>query len=891
MNRKPSMLRPGIRRLLGLDVARREVFARELEDELQLHLDLRAEQLRKQGLSAEAAMAEARVRYGAIHQATREIHQHARRKEQRMQWRIALGSLTQDVRYALRTLGRSKAWTSVAVLTLALGTGANTAVFSVVNDLLFDPLRYPEHDRLTFISRVNTKSGFEMTPTMSQLAAWKAARSFALMEGVGAEDQTMIAQGAEPSMMHVGMISPTFMKLAGANVLLGRPIRAGDTVSGAPPVVLLSEHVWRTRFGAAQDVIGRSLRLAETDRTIVGVMPDRVRVASFSTESTDLWTPFPRKAFLAGPIVGRLAPGVTIATAQQELQAIANGLAKQDGTVGGTQFDVTLRSPGSRGSTRSSIFLIAGAVSLLLLIACANVAHLLLARGSTRERELSIRAALGAGRGRIVRQLVTECMILALAGCVAGLVIGALALKAIIAVRPESMGELANVRIDRRVLLGAVAISALSGLMFGVIAGYGGRGTRNFDSLRGSVASTVDRKRHRLRSFLVVTENALSVVLLIGAMLLIRTVFNLYDIHPGYDPSGVYGMSVTLPESRYATPASREAYAERFLAEARRIPGVEVATLASYVPPRSGIAIGKWISDDAALPSKNDETNFTIMNSVMPDYFSVMRMRLLSGRAFDGTSPERREVIISRSLATRLWGNANAVGRRMRSVAAFDDADKSVTWNVVVGVAPDAAMLTLQNQDKTPAIYFPAQKSPEHDLGLIVRMRSGEMPHAALRRLSLSLDPLMPPPSVISVSDLLLQSVSTQRFMMALLTLFAALAVVLSAIGLYGVIAYMVSQSTREIGVRVALGAARRDVIKLVMQQGVVLSAAGLALGLVAALWGGRLLRSSLYGVSSTDPMSYLVGSAVLLTLAVAACVAPTVRALRIDPMVAMRSE
>lgn len=266
-------------------------------------------------------------------------------------------------------------------------------------------------------------------------------------------------------------------------------------------------------------------------------------------------------------------------------------------------------------------------------------------------------------------------------------------------------------------------------------------------------------------------------------------------------------------------------------------------------------------------------------------------MRLLNGRAFDASSLQNNEVIISRSLAIRLCGQADVVGKRMRSAVAGADASETVEWNVVVGVAPDAAMMSLQNQEKTPAIYFPSRGSPENDLALIVRMRPGQVPHAALRQLSLALEASMSPPAVVSVSELLLQSVSTQRFMMVLLTLFASLAIVLSAIGLYGVIAYMVSQSTREIGVRVALGAARLDVIKLVMQQGVVLSAAGLVIGLVAALWGARLLRSTLYGVTANDPMSYSAGSVVLLLLAVVACVAPTVRALRIDPMVAMRSE
>lgn len=883
------MLQPGIRRLLGLDVPRKDIIVAELEDELQLHLDLRAEQLQKSGMSPEAATSEALTRYGHIETAKREIHQHGRRQEHTLRRRITFDALQQDVRFALRTLGRSKAWTAVAVATLALGIGANTAVFSVVNDLMLDPLRYPDADRLVLISRVNAKSGLQISPPLTLLRAWASAKSFDGLEGVSTEHSTL-ATGGEPSTEHVALVSPTFASFAGVRPLVGRLFQSYDTLASALPVVLLSAHLWQSRFAGDISAIGKTVKLNDVQRTIIGVLPDGVRTPSYSSEPTDLWVPRPAKGFLGGPAIGRLKPGVTIAAAQQELQAIAASADNESGAIGRTPFVVSVRAPGSSGQTRSSMYMLSGAVCLLLLIACANVAHLLLARGAARERELSIRAALGAGRGRIVRQLLTESMILAVLGCVGGLAVGAVALRAIVAMRPSNMGELANVHIDARVLAVTAGISVITGVVFGLVAGFGARSGRSFEMLRSSVAGTADRSRTRLRSVLVVTENALSVVLLVGAMLLIRTVVNLHQINPGFDAVNVFAMSVNLPTSRYADAASRQMYADKLLAEARRIPGVVQATVAAYVPTRAGIQLGGWIAEGVAAPT-SENGGFTAMNTVQSDYFAVLGMRFVSGHSFNASSLANNEVIISEPFARQLFGKANAIGRRFRTAANVDPSHGPPTWYVVGGVVPDAALLALNDSRNTPAVYFPAKAAPENYLSLIVRMKAGQQPHGMLRKLSLAVDVNMPPPATVSLTELLLATVASERFMMVLLTSFAVLAIVLSAVGMYGVISYMVSQSTREIGVRVALGAARRDVIRLVMRQGVLLSAAGLAVGLLASIWGTRLLANSLYGVKHTDPTSYLVGSAVLITLALCACIAPTVRAIRIDPMVAMRSD
>jgi len=385
---------------------------------------------------------------------------------------------------------------------------------------------------------------------------------------------------------------------------------------------------------------------------------------------------------------------------------------------------------------------------------------------------------------------------------------------------------------------------------------------------------------------------ALSVMLLVGATLLIRTVINLHRLDPGFDASNLYAMPVTLPAARYPKTPDREAFAARMLEAAKRIPGFDDVTVADNVPTRTGIIIGSWVSDGAApANSAAEQGGFTTMNSVRPEYFGLMKMSFLAGHTFDAGSKDRDEVIISESLARQLWPNGDAVGRRFRMANAKAGSEPG-EWNVVVGVLKNASLLSLRDDRKTPAIYYPSKTGVGWGSAtLVVRARAGYSPYADLRRLSLALDPSLAPPAVLRVSDLLNDTVASQRFMMTLLTTFALLAVFLSAIGLYGVIAYMVSQTTREIGVRIALGATRMDIVRLVIKHGATLAVIGLGVGLAGASWGMGLLRGSLYGVTPTDPASFALGAVALLFIALLACLIPTRRATRVDPVVAMRAE
>jgi putative ABC transport system permease protein len=776
-----------------------------------------------------------------------------------MRRRIAFESFVQDLRFALRILGRQKVWTLVAVFTLALGIGANTAVFSVVNDLLLDPLRYPNAERLLLISRLNASSGFEVTPTRKLLDSWKSMRTLEAVEGVSGADVTMTGRG-EPETLHATMISPDFVKFAGARMLAGRSFHPDEVKGKGHPVAVLSERMWMSRFGGAADVIGKTIVLDGVVRTVIGVMEGSVRTSSYSARKPDIWLPLAADIpFLSGPVVGRLAPGASSTAAQKELAAIADAVARESGSLGGMAFDIAVRSPGSKGQTRQSVMMLAGAVCLLLLIACANVAHLLLARGATREREMAIRAALGAGRSRIVRQLLTESLLLSAAGCIAGIGLGMLALRAIVSLRPPSMEELANVHVDARVLTVTVLISLVTALIFGLIAGLQGRNARSSHALRSANGSTSDRSRHRFRSALVITESAMSVVLLVSATLLIRTVVNLHNVNPGYEPENLYAMSIDLPEARYPGPENRKAYSDRLLDEGRRLPGVIDATVASSVPTRSGVIMGEWVAEGNTAPGRPNDAGFTAMNSVRANYFAAMRMPLVAGNTFEGGADKRNEVIVSASLARELWGNANAVGLRFRMTPSASTGSEPAPFNTVVGVVNDANILGLRDEGKIRAVYFPEGNTPESTMSLIVRVRDGVTPHEAMRALALRLDPAMAPPAILKVTDLLTDSIASQRFLMTLLTLFACAAVLLSAVGLYGVVSFVVSQSTREIGIRVALGAARKDVASLVMRQGVLLSTVGLVIGLVGSAWGTRLLQQSLFGVTPTDVMSYVV--------------------------------
>ena len=874
---------------MGLDLPRPSAIAAALEDELRLHLDLRTDQLIRQGLSRDDARRIALQRYGEIDATKREIHRFAIRRGRRMKLAHWLDGVSQDARFAARSLGRHKGWTLVAVLTLSLGIGANTAVFSVVNDLIINPMRYPQPERLVLVSRVNPQSGFQISPTRRLHEEFMKAKSLEAIEGVATNERTLFGQG-DPQTVQTTHISASFPGFAGAHIVAGRGFTAAETTFGGPPVVLLSEHMWRRQFGTSADALGMSINIDGRLLTVVGVMADGVRLPSYGVVPTDFWLPLtPAERAYAGSLVARLGPGMNTVAVQQELQSITDAVALEENWA--TKFEIRVRKPGSIGQTRQSLLLLYGAVSLLLLIACANVAHLLITRGAARQRELAIRSALGAGGGRIMSLLVTESLLLAAAGAAAAMLLGAAGLKLLVMFRPDRLSELVNARIDGRVLGVTLLLALATGVIFGLVAGFHSlRGT--IGGLRSASGVAGHGRSQRLRSTLVVTEMALSAVLIVSATLLARTVANLYDIDPGFDTTNLSATTFTLPDTRYATEELKAEFSRRLRERAQRIPGVESFTLADNVPTRSSVVVGSWIAEGRQEPNDGSDGGFTAANTVRGEYFDVMGMRFLTGRSFDDGSRRRNEVVVSESLARMLWGETNVVGRRFRTSGEAPGPDGAFHWNTVIGVVGNASMLSLREERVTPAMYFPTETGAGYSgTTLIVRARPGQSVAQSIRAASLELDPQLPPPPTQLMADLLQRTVSMQRFLTSLLSLFAGLAVVLSAIGLYGVIAYNVSQRVREIGIRVALGAQRGQIAWLVMRHGVILTVVGLTMGCAGAIAATRLIQSMLYQVSPMDVPSFAVGVLILLVIAAVAGLAPTIRALGVDPAVAMRAD
>ena len=894
---KRRSLPPGVRRLVGVDVPRASTIAHDLEDELRFHIEERAAQLERAGYAPDEALRRAREQYGSLEKAAQDISRYAHRRHHHMTLRHFIDTVWQDLRFALRTLARQPGWTAIAVIALALGIGANAAVFSVVNTLLIDPLRYPHRDRVVLITRTNAKMGLTISPSLDNLKLWSRARSFDEMHGVNTDDAIETSAG-DPRTVRIARTDAGFFQFAGARIVIGRSLRADETGASGAPVALLSDHLWRERFNASPDALGKTLKIDGTIVTVVGVIDDALRLPSYTNDLPDVWLPSSASASFLGPIAARLREGVTMAAAQAELDAITRADEATQAQKGGLSLTPLVFAPGSTGQQRRSVLMLAGAVALLLLIACANVAHLLLARGASREREIAVRAAIGAGRGRIVRQLVTESLLLAAGGCVAGLLVAMGGLRLIAALRPESMSSLRTVAIDGRVLLVTITLSVATGLVFGVLSAMDGLRASSATALRAAGDASTDRRRHRLRSVLVVSEMALSVILLVGAVLLVRTMINLHRVDPGFDTSGLYSVAITLPSTRYPKEADRQAYAERLLDAAQKMPELRDATIASGAPPRVGISVGHWEaelggSNDAASGStaKNDTKNdITATLTVRPEYFALMRTPFIAGTTFDETSSDRGEVVISESLARQLWRTTSVVGRRLRMARSL--GTQTADWMTVRGIVKDAAMLGLVEDRRSPGLYQSSRRVAGYTgVTLIVRSPDGLPPASAVRRLQLEIDPTLPPRPALPIADLLMRTVATQRFIMTLLTVFAGIAIALSAIGLYGVIAYMVRQRTREIGVRIALGATGRDIGRLVLSHGVRLATVGLLFGVVGAVLGGRAIRGVLYGVTPADPVSFLLGAIGLLVVAAVACLAPMLRAVRIDPVLAMRAD
>ena len=862
--------------------------AADVDDELRFHIEMRVHDYMARGLSEVDAREATARRLGDLATSRAECLTITTRRERRMTRAQLLDAFGQDVSFAIRTLGRQKAWTAVAVLTLALGIGANTAVFSIVNSLLLHPLPYPNSDRVAILFQEPTQGNqtgvnIMVTPRPALLRAWReSSRSFEDIEGYATSDMTLLPPRGDAASVHTASILPSLVTFADQHPLIGRSFTPSDVKEGGH-VAMLSEATWRSRYGGDAGVIGRPLSLDGALYNVIGVMPAAFTLPPLFQRATDVWLPLDMHNDNIGlSAMARLRRGVTYAAAQRELDSITQRLDVAQGNRIG--FRTKLVPPAKMVNFRESLLLLSGAVALVLLIACANVAHLMLARAATRQRELAIRAALGAGTGRLVRQLLTESLVLAGAGCVGGLVVGWIGLKALVALRPESLSNLDMARMDLSTLLMTIALGALTGLLFGMVGAIQSSRHSTHESLKaGTLSTSHSRRQNRLRGLLVVSEIALSTTLLVGASLLVRSVAGLQTKDPGFSPDGLYGVSIVLPEKAYATPAARHAFYAELTARARAVAGVQTVMMAEGAPPMQNFLIGALQFEGQVAPPPGT-TAFVRYNGVQPGYFKGMGIQLVQGTVFSDTSEKSDQVMVNEGFAKKYWPRQNAVGHRLRVV--FNGKGD---WMTIVGVVGDAFTSGLTNEASEPLLYKPFQG--EFQPALILRAAPGTSPIASVRALVPAIDRRLPPPSVTNVEDAMRDSISGPRFTMLLLASFTVLALVLAAVGLYGVLTYAVAQRTREIGIRIALGATRRAIGRAIVRQAALLAVIGMVIGLAGAFWATKFIDKMLYGVPRSDPYSFAAGALLLFGTAMAACLVPMRRAVAVDPLIAMRAE
>ena len=876
-----------IRRLIRLPWRSRARIARDIDDEFQFHLDMRAAELVARGMTPERATLEAMRRFGDVDGAReycRSMDERSTTEERRRNWFAELGS---DVRFAVRQMRRSPVFTVLAIVTLSLGIGATTAIFSVVNRLLLDPIPFADGDRIVNLNRSNLEGNLYVTPTPTLVEAWrKNVRSVEGIATFGSQD-VLVGAGDEPEEVQAGTISANMLPLLGVRPIIGRPVLAEDTKVGAAKVVMLGYGIWKRRFGGSRDVIGESLTISGEPHTIIGVMPRDFNTPFMDGGVRQLWLPQVDDPNADGAqAIAKIRSGYERSQVDRELTGVMKALSAEHPAFKDWKA-LALRPQDYLGSTtQDTLLVLLAAVGMVLLIACANVANLLLARATTREREFAIRAALGAGRWRVIRQLLTESGVLALGGGALGLLVAYKGLDIIVALRPDRLAELDEVRLSPTVLVVSLGLTVLTGILFGLAPAMFAAGRDIGDALKNATRSASGHvAARRFRGALVIAEVSLSVLLLVGAGLLVRTMVTMQRAEIGFAPAGLVAASVRLPEERYPKPEQRRIVFEQLMQRFRAIPGLGEMTWSMGVPPRTGMTFGDLQIEGRAL--KESERVSAFWSQFAPaEYFRLIRLPLIAGRAF-GADSSGNEIIVNDAFGRRYFPGASAVGRRVR-------LGNDGNWNTIVGVVGDITVPRTgrgARGGRELQLYFPFTGDFE-SATLIVRVGSGvaDLPRRLSREAAI-IDPAIRVRDVATVSDMLVKELAGTRFNMSLLVTFAAVALVLATVGLYGVIAYSVSQRTREMGIRLALGAGRPAVLRLVMSQGARLTIIGVVVGLAWAAALTRLMQSMLYGVDPLDPVTFALVGVVLGFVAVLASYFPARRATRVDPVVALRAD
>jgi putative ABC transport system permease protein len=859
---------------------------RELDEELRFHLESQIDANLAQGMSYTEARYVALRSLGGIEQ-IKEGCRDARGVG-------FLEDFVRDVQLGLRLLWKSPGFTSVAVVTLVLGVGVSTAVFSVVDGVLLRPLPFPDSGRIVTIWNTYPQLGGERQEVSPpDFCDWREqSRSFAQL---AAYERFSWVLGGEPDSLRLSAarVSGDFFAAMGLHPILGRPLLPADDHGGTHRVVVLSHRLWTSRFGADPSVVGRTVTLTGVDHAVVGVMPAGFR---FPHEA-ELWSPLayepPFDPSLRRSVwlrtVARLKPGVTLAQAQSDVSAVAQRLEKQypDTNQGRGAVIVSLYEH-TVGDTRLALLVLMGAVGCVLLIACANVVNLLLARATGRQQELALRAALGARQPRLVRQLVTESALLGLLGGAGGVAVTWLSLAVLRGLNPASIPRLTEVRLDLRALAFALAVSLAAGVASGILPALTATRTDLNRLLKeGSRRLVSVPGRQRLRAGLVVVEVALAQVLLVGGGLLFQSFLHLSNVEPGFDPEGLLVSQFELLSERYVSRTARAAFYRQAVEQAAALPGVETAALSSTIPLHE-VQLGyEFLIEGRPAPSLASQYPSAGYNSITPGYFRTMGIRLLSGRNFtDADHADSAPVtIINQAMALRFWPGESPLGRRIRIVT-----DESPPKEIV-GVVGDVRQVALGAPVRSE-IYLPYAQLPWRQCFLLLRSTAGPAGLAeAVRREFRAIDPGIALTRLRSMNDQASESLAPPRFRTILLGVFAALALTLAAVGVFGVLSYSVSQRTRDFAIRVALGAERRDILRLLISEGLLLVLTGVVLGLGISLAMTRSLSSLLFGILPTDPATYAVVTVLLSLVAVAACYWPSRRALLVDLAVTLRHE
>ena len=872
---------------------RHEYMEAELDQELRAHLERQVEKYVQSGLPVEEAKRRARLEFGGLDQVKEECRD-ARGVN-------LIETTLQDIRYGLRKLARSPGFTAVAVATLALGIGANTLIFSVVNAAILHPLPFREAGRLVTQWATSPTVGYSGPGSLTDkdYMEWRDQnRVFSDIAAFRGQPTNLTGVG-EPVRLIGATITASLPHVLDVNPALGRAFASEEEAAEHNRVVLLSDRLWRSRFGSDPAVLGKAIKLDGEFYTVIGVMPEGF---GFPNEA-DVWTPLTLKSEEHNAtlqIVARLKPSVSLERARNDEAVLGKRRPAQPGDWE-WHTTLVLLTQAAAAEVRTPLLVLFAAVGLVLLIACANVANLFLARATTRQGEVSVRKALGASRSRLVRQLLTESVMMAVLGGGLGLLMAALgqsfvAKAASLLPRnlasPSAAAHIASAGIDLWVLGFTLAVSVLTSILFGLAPTlWATRGEMN-SSLKGeSRRSTTGRTQGYMRDGIVVAEVALAVILLVSAGLLIRSFLHLMTVDRGFDAENVLTLNISLPDSRYQSARPMIEFEEQALARLRFVPGVKSAGGVFGLPLGHWLIGGDFTVEGQPPPTPGSQPFIATKAVVGGDYFRAIGTPLLRGRYFDAHDSEAAPhvVIVSQSLARHFWPLDEAIGKRLKP-GFYNDA-----WCTVVGVVGDTKQYSL-GEPPSPAMYLPYAQAPAaflmQDITIVLRADADPLALAsAARRAVQAVDPDLPVFDVATMNQLVYRSASAPRFNSALLGVFAALALVLAAVGIYGVMSYAVAQRTHEIGVRVALGARTSDILLQVVRQGMLPAAAGIAIGTAGAWAVTRFLSSLLFGVTPTDPVTFALVTLLLAAVAVLACILPARRATKVDPVVALRYE